>query len=226
MLGEWFSETDGVKPAVPFFFCRLLELQNFSFVAPQGRSDCPLSDVSVVGSVCQLVDFLISSTQRGPQMQHQACQSAKRWCERRGSLFEICKSLQSLVWSACGLLRALTWAEMDSSLFFYNLESCCRRERELPDWVICIILSLLSPPPLIAHLTCRAAGPAGQIRGNRRVPISIPVKLQNAVLRELVFLMCCQIELGLLPALISSATAPTIYLRLEWDIGHADVRAG
>lgn len=41
VLGESFSETDGVRPAVPFFSCRPLELQNFSFVAPQGRKPVP-----------------------------------------------------------------------------------------------------------------------------------------------------------------------------------------
>lgn len=65
LLGESFSETDGVKAAVPFFSADLLNCRLFSFVAPQGRSQCPLSHVSVDGPVCQLVDFLTSSTQTG-----------------------------------------------------------------------------------------------------------------------------------------------------------------
>lgn len=35
---------------------------------------------------------------------------------------------------------------------------------------------------------------AVHIRGNGQVPISIPVKLQDAVRRDLVFLVCCQIK--------------------------------
>lgn len=143
MLGvrSRFSEADGVKPAVPFFHIPF-ELQNSFFVAPQGQTCCPLSDGSAVRSVCQLVDFLTSSTQTGPQMQQQACQSANS--DVRGE--EAClkhvrafKALFEVLADCCYVSRnGLILVRCN-----YNREPCHRHKIELPDWFICMILHLL-----------------------------------------------------------------------------------
>lgn len=66
VLGESFSETDGVRPAVPFFFpADLLNCRISPLWLHKDESRCPLSHVAVVGPVCQLVDFLTWSTQTG-----------------------------------------------------------------------------------------------------------------------------------------------------------------
>lgn len=62
-----------------------------------------------------------------------------------------------------------------------------------------------SPPLQVAHYTAssefkfqcsthKAATTAVQNGGNSRILISIPVKLQDAVRRDPIFLMCCQTE--------------------------------